>query len=91
MGPDVVDEMLLLREPGLAHMTLVILHTIVGLHMSGVIRHIFKRGIASFTLVDHLPCVDAFVSRQVTTLCESLPTVVTPEWPVSTVCPAVFR
>ena len=67
MGPDVVGEKLPLREPGLAHMAMVILHTIVGLHMLGVSCNITKRGAALFTSADHLPCVDAFVSRQVTT------------------------
>ena len=91
MGPDVVSEKLPLRKPGLAHMAMVILHTIVGLHMLGVVRPIFKHGTASFTLVDHLPCVDAFVSRQVTTPCERLPADVTHVGPMSTVCSAVYR
>ena len=73
VGPDMVSDVPPLREPGLAHMPLVILHTIAGLHMLGVVRHPDKRGTALLTPADHLPCVEAFVSRQATTLCERLP------------------
>ena len=49
-----------------------------------------KRGATLLTPADHLPCVDAFVSRQVTSRCERLPAEVTHVRPESTVCPAVY-
>ena len=59
--------------------------------MAVVARYVAKRGTTSFTLVEHLPCVDQFVSRQALTTCERLPAEVTHVWPESTVCPAVPR
>ena len=88
---EVDGEVVPFSEPGLAHMAPVVLHTIVGLHVSLVVHYIFKRGTASFTLMDHLPCVDPFVFRQVATRCERFPAEITHVRPVPTVCPAVSR
>ena len=91
VGPVVDGELLSWIEPGRAHVTPVILHTIVGLYMSDVVRHVLKPGTTLLTLADHLPCVDAFVWRQVTTQCECPPADVTHVRPESTVCPMVCR
>ena len=77
-------------EPGRAHVALVVLHTIVGFHMCSVIRYMVESGATLITPADHLPCVDAFVDLQVTTLGECLPAGGTHVRPESTMCPAVF-
>ena len=85
MCSDVIDEVLAKNEPGQAHMTAIVLHTIMGLHVRSVSRGTPEPGAALFTLEDYLPCVGQFVSRQVTTLCERLPTDVTHVRPESAV------
>ena len=77
VGPCVYGEIPPCNEPRRAHLAPVGLHTIVRLHMSGVIRRLVKRGAALFTLVDFLSGVDPSMSPQVTDLCERLPTDVT--------------
>ena len=72
------------EEPGRAQVALVVLHSIVGLHMLGVIRYLVKRGAALPTPADDFPCVDTSVSRQVAPICERLPADVTHEPLLST-------
>ena len=72
-------------------MALVVLHTIMGLHMSRVSGSDVKHGATLLTLVEHFTCVDAFMSRQGTSHSERLPAKVTHVRPESTVCPAVCR
>ena len=69
VGPSMSDELLSPNEPGRAHPAPVVLHTIVDLHMFGVVRHVVKPGTALLTLADHFACVDQFVSRQAATTC----------------------
>ena len=59
----VVGEVLPCNEPGRAHVALVVLHSIVGLHMYCVIMYLVERGTALLTTADHFTCVGAFVSR----------------------------
>ena len=86
VGPDVVPEMRSCHEPGQAHRAPVGLHTFVGPHMRSIMRDLAEPGATLLTLADHLPCVDQFVPRQVTTLCERFPADVTHVRPVSGMC-----
>ena len=89
VGSHMQGEVVTPYEPGRAHVALVVLHTIVGFHMCSVIRYMVKSGATLITPADHLPCVDAFVDLQVTTLGERLPAGGTDVRPESTMCPAV--
>ena len=88
VGPCVSGEVFPSDEPGRAHLAPVRLHTVVRLHVSGVMRHFIKRGPTLLTLA-HLPGMDAAVSRQIADLCERLPADVTHVRPLAGMCPAV--
>ena len=68
MGPNMSGELTPCNEPGRTRLALVRFIAVVGFSMYSVMRFIVKRGAALLTLADDFPCVDTFVSRQVSIL-----------------------
>ena len=63
-----------------AHITLVVLHAVMGLHVDDVLRTVTELSTTLCTLSDLLPSVDTTVSPEITSLSKHLPTYITFVW-----------